>query len=270
TLSSTDPNGYNMAESIESDSWDTWNSDRDQALSSEAAAQTNAPSDLAQGQSDNPAWSDLDASGQWYNVPGQGYVWSPYDASYAGFDPYGNGNWVWTPGFGYTWASAYSWGYLPYQCGAWNYFNGFGWGWAPGGGGCSPWWTTGFYGGPVFGVLPVWYHPLHRPIGPRAPIPHRPIPMIVVNRHPHVFAGGLPTRDRNTPVTINGQTVASMRPMPGRTPYGHAVYGHAVFGGGRTVYGQSGPRPEVPRGPQPGFAPRPGMEPRPGFVPSRP
>jgi hypothetical protein len=251
-LSSTDPNGYNMAESIEPDSWDSWNSDRDQALSSEAAAQTNAPNDLAQGQSANPAWSDLDANGQWYNVPGQGYVWSPYDASNAGFDPYGNGNWVWTPGFGYTWASAYSWGYMPYQCGAWNFYGGFGWGWAPGLGGCSPWWGTGFYGGPVFGILPGWYHPIVRPIGPRGPIvPHRPFPMIAVNRRPQVYAGGLPARDLNTPVRIDGQTVAAMRPMPGRSTYGGAGFA------GRAVYGSPATRPEAAGA-------------RPGFVPSRP
>ncbi len=258
TLSSSDPNGYNLAESIEPDSWDAWNSDRDQALSSEAAAQTNAPNDLAQGQTANPAWSDLDANGQWYDVPGQGYVWSPYDAANAGFDPYGNGDWVWTPGFGYIWASAYPWGYLPYQCGAWNFYAGFGWGWAPGLGGCAPWWTTGFYGGPVFGILPVWYHPIHRPIGPRAPIPHRPMPVIAVNRHPHVFAGGLPARDRNTPVTINGQTVAALRPAPGRSAYVHAAFG------GRISYGQFVPRPEV-AGAGAGFVQR-----RPGFVTARP
>lgn len=252
-LSNTDPNGYNMAESIEPDSWDTWNSDRDQALSSQATAQTGAPSDLAQGQSANPAWSDLDANGQWYNVPGQGYVWSPYDASNAGFDPYGNGNWVWTPGFGYTWASAYPWGYLPYQCGAWNFYGGFGWGWAPGLGGCSPWWTTGFYGGPVFGIVPGWYHPVHRPIGPRTPVPNRPIPMIAVNRRPQVFAGGLPARDLNTPVRIDGQTVAAMRPLPARSAYEGASFA------GRAVYGQ----PTVREG-----APAAGA--RPGFVPSRP
>jgi FecR protein len=252
-LNNTDPNGYNLAESIEPDSWDSWNSDRDQALSSEAAAQTNAPADLSQGQSANPAWSDLDANGQWYNVPGQGYVWSPYDASNAGFDPYGNGNWVWTPGFGYTWASAYPWGYMPYQCGAWNFYNGFGWGWAPGFGGCSPWWSTGFYGGPVFGVLPVWYHPIHRPIGPRVPIPHRPMPMIAVNRRPQVFAGGLPARDLNTPVRIGGQTVAALRPVPGRSTYESSSFM------GRAVYGQPTVRQETPAGGA-----------RPGFVPTRP
>ena len=121
---------YQLAESIEPDSWDAWNSDRDQALTAEAAAQTGASANL--GEPQNPAWNDLDANGNWYDVPGQGYVWSPYEAASAAFDPYGYGNWMWTPGYGYLWISGYPWGYMPFQCGAWNYFDGFGWGWAPG------------------------------------------------------------------------------------------------------------------------------------------
>jgi hypothetical protein len=151
-LNGADPNNYNLAESIEPDSWDSWNSDRDQVLTTEAAAQTGAPANM--GQSENPAWNDLDANGSWYNVPGQGYIWSPYEAANAGFDPYGMGNWMYTPGYGYLWASGYQWGYMPFQCGAWNYYNSFGWGWAPGMGGCNPWWGMGFYGGPNYGYVP--------------------------------------------------------------------------------------------------------------------
>lgn len=225
TLNASDPNGYNLAESIEPDSWDAWNSDRDQALNAEAADQTSAPAAVTGGQqSNNPAWSDLDANGTWYNVPDQGYVWSPYDAADSSFDPYGNGNWIYTPGFGYTWASAYPWGYLPYQCGLWNFYSGFGWGWAPGMGGCMPWWGMGFYGGPFIGFAPGWYHPVHRPIG--GPImPGHPIPMIAVNRRPQVLNVGLPARDRNTPVAINGETVMALRPLPAHSTYERASFG---------------------------------------------
>ncbi len=155
-LNAADPSHFNVAESIEPDSWDAWNSDRDQALTTEAADQTPASASLGKGQ--NPAWNDLDANGNWYQVPGQGYVWSPYDAANAGFDPYGNGNWMYTPGYGYIFASGYPWGYLPFQCGAWNFYDGFGWGWAPGMGGCTPWWGVGFYGGPNIGYAPPRYH----------------------------------------------------------------------------------------------------------------
>jgi hypothetical protein len=157
TLNAADPSQYSVAESIEPNSWDEWNSDRDQALTAEASTQTGAPSNL--GVSENPAWNDLDASGSWYDVPGQGYIWSPYEAASADFDPYGNGEWMYTPAYGYVWASGYSWGYMPYQCGAWNFYNGFGWGWAPGMGGCRPWWGLGFYGGPNIGFAPGGYRP---------------------------------------------------------------------------------------------------------------
>ncbi len=89
TLNSNDPSQYNLADSIEPDSWDAWNSDRDQALTAEAANQTGAPAGI--GASESPAWNDLDANGNWYNVPDQGYVWSPYEAANADFDPYGYG-----------------------------------------------------------------------------------------------------------------------------------------------------------------------------------
>ena len=155
-LNATDPSRYNLAETIEPDSWDAWNSDRDQALNANAAEQTAATNNFVSNDNSNPAWNDLDANGNWYNVPGQGYVWSPYEASDAGWDPYGNGNWMCTPGYGYNFASGYPWGYLPYQCGMWNYYYGFGWGWAPGAGmmpyghgngmgGCNSWLGGGGY-----------------------------------------------------------------------------------------------------------------------------
>ncbi len=220
-LNGANPSGYEAAESIEPDSWDSWNSDRDQALSAEAATQTGASTDL--GESQNPAWNDLDANGNWYDVPGQGYVWSPYDAASAGFDPYGNGNWMYTPGYGYLWVSGYPWGYLPYQCGAWNFYDGFGWGWAPGMGGCQPWWGMGFYGGPNIGFAPFGYRRIPRPIYPHQPIPGKPIPMVAVNRRATFVKSGLPARNVNTPVTIAGNTVQPLRPPPSRPVYDHAA-----------------------------------------------
>ena len=163
-LNGANPSGYEVAESIEPDSWDAWNSDRDQALTTEAAAQTGASTDL--GESQNPAWNDLDANGNWYNVPGQGYVWSPYDAASAGFDPYGNGDWMYTPGYGYLWVSGYPWGYMPYQCGAWNFYDGFGWGWAPGMGGCRPWWGHGILRRPEYRLCARRISPHPAPAAP--------------------------------------------------------------------------------------------------------
>lgn len=225
TLNAADPSQYNVAESIEPNSWDAWNSDRDQALTAEAATQTGAPSNL--GASGNPAWNDLDASGSWYDVPGQGYVWSPYEAADADFDPYGNGEWMYTPSYGYVWASGYSWGYMPYQCGAWNFYNGFGWGWAPGMGGCRTWWRSGFYGGANFGFVPTGYRPIQRPLPPRGPVGpvgpsgHRPVPVIPVNRRTAFASTSFPARNRNAQVTIAGSTVEPLRPLPSRPVYSH-------------------------------------------------
>ncbi|HEY1805270.1 MAG TPA: FecR domain-containing protein [Terracidiphilus sp.] len=252
-LNGASPADYQLAESIEPDSWDAWNSDRDQALTAEAASQTGATANLSEPQ--NPAWNDLDADGNWYDVPGDGYVWSPYEAASAAFDPYGYGNWMWTPGYGYLWVSGYPWGYMPYQCGAWNYYGGFGWGWAPGAGGCTPWWGSGFYGGPNFGHMPPGYRVIPRPILPRRPIGGHPVPLVAVNRKPVVNGPALPVRERNVPVTIGGSTVVALRPRPTRPMPEHAP---AITAGGH--------EPQLGNG-----EPRPGnYEPQPGNRPAEP
>jgi hypothetical protein len=254
TLSADDPANYSLAESIEPDSWDAWNSDRDQALTTEEANRTAATN--SQPDSNNPAWSDLDASGNWYNVPGQGYVWSPYEAQNAGWDPYGCGNWMWTPQFGYIWVSCESWGFLPFQMGMWNYYSGFGWGWAPGVG--MPWWGTGGWGYNI-GNAPLRYHPPDRPNGgparPRGgPVRPRggpiyaggrfqPYPVLAVNR----LHGGptLPhVRDTHSVRTIAGNEVRPLKPLEPRSPYNNSFVGgtgRATMGVNRPVSGV-GPR----------------------------
>jgi hypothetical protein len=236
SLSRADVSGYNLAESIEPDSWDAWNADRDQTLQAEFGAKTGATKSFVD--NNNPAWADLDANGNWYNVPGQGYVWSPYDAGNAGWDPYGNGNWMWTPRFGYMWVSGDPWGYMPFQCGAWNYYNSFGWGWAPGMGMCQPWWGMGG-GGWIsnIGYAPGGYRP-PMPPHPRPGPPHRPIghpisgggklgpyPLVAVNRRPASGSFALPARDRSTPVVIAGHLVQPLRPVSPRPQYDRPATG---------------------------------------------
>jgi ferric-dicitrate binding protein FerR (iron transport regulator) len=254
-LDANSPGNYNLADTIEPDSWDSWNSDRDQALNAESASQTGAQAELGGGDNSNPAWNDLDAYGAWYNVPSQGYVWSPYDAANAGFDPYGVGNWMWMPGFGYTWVSGYPWGYLPFSCGAWNFYGGFGWGWAPGFGGCTPWWGLGFYPGAVIGIAPIGYRPPHRPIMPHPIGPgggrRLPMPMVAVNRRPVVLNAGLPARDRNAAVEIAGRTVTPLRSLPGREMPARAGYERGAGFASQGFVGTSGSGVE---GAGPGFA----------------
>ena len=223
-LNGADPGNYALSEAIEPDSWDAWNSDRDQALTSQEADRTVATNSVPN--SNNPAWSDLDANGNWYNVPGQGYVWSPYEAQNAGWDPYGCGSWVSTPAYGYGWASCEPWGFMPYNSGLWNYYDGFGWGWEPGFGG--PWWGGGGWVSNI-GNAPFRYHPPIRPrSGPVRPgggsVPIRaggryePNPVIAVNRM-HYTAAGPPIRTKGSPVTVAGNTVQPLRPIASRPTY---------------------------------------------------
>src|SRR5579862_1850829 len=67
------PGQYQQVESVVADTWDQWNSDRDQAL---ATLEENATTARAStGNPDDAAWNDLDYYGDWYNVPGYGTGW---------------------------------------------------------------------------------------------------------------------------------------------------------------------------------------------------
>ncbi len=267
-LSASAANPYIVNETIEPDSWDSWNSDRDQVLTSEAATATGATKDYAD--NSNPAWNDLDANGNWYNVPGQGNIWSPYDASDPGWDPYGNGYWMNSPGYGYTWISGNSWGYLPYQCGMWNWYDSFGWGWAPGMSGCNPWWSGGAYFGPNIGRGFGGYRPPMRPMPPRRPFGGRGL--IAVSRRPTPVVGSLPERDRAGVVTIAGHSVMPLHPLGARPGYDHSASGFAnrtvvSNGGGVPLSGQGRTVGPTIGGGRPGYAPAPGARPSNGVVP---
>jgi Family of unknown function (DUF6600)/FecR protein len=241
SLNSRGPQPYQLAETIEPNSWDQWNSDRDQALTAEEADRTAATSSVPN--SNNPAWSDLDANGNWYNVPGTGYVWSPYAAESTGWDPYGCGNWVWMPPYGYVWASCETWGFLPYQMGDWGWYDGIGWGWYPGGG--EPWWYGG--GGWAYNVgnAPRRFLPPVKPHGgPVMPKGYdrigqgggyQPHPVVAFNRLEH-GSSDVALRTRNTPVMIGGNPVAPMKPISPRPFYDHQTRGE----GAQTAQGTGG------------------------------
>ncbi len=161
----TDPrNGrrYLLSDSVSSETWDSWNERLAQAAQDEQTARTAVRDSYAGDQA--YGWADLDANGNWYNVPGEGQVWQPTLAD-AGFDPYGSGAWVYGPG-GYAWASSYAWGWLPYRCGAWSFYQGFGWGWSPASG-CLSFGFGGGYGsdgGSRVHHPPTGWHPPQRPV----------------------------------------------------------------------------------------------------------
>jgi FecR protein len=202
----SDGERYFLSRQIASDSWDSWNEERDQAAADQAASRTAARDDL---EGDHGyGWSDLDANGSWYNVPGQGTVWQPTVAMDANFDPYGYGSWVWYPGAGYVWASGYGWGWTPFRCGNWSYWNSFGWGWMPAGN-CGLGWG---FGGGVYVINIVRPPPVYH--FPSVPVPgHRPVvthPVIVVH----------PGRGPSAPITpisgprlIAGHMVQPLQPV---------------------------------------------------------
>jgi hypothetical protein len=275
---------FTLSESIEPDSWDAWNSDRDQAITTADVGATPATDSMPN--SENPAWGDLNSNGTWYDVPDQGYVWSPYEASDAGWDPYGMGYWMFTPGYGYIWVSGYRWGFMPYQCGAWNWYNSFGWGWAPGG--CNPWWGGGGVGvwGFTVGTFPRWYR---LPVRPGPPKPHNPRqfqsregsrapigirPVIAVNHREAAPVGVLPPREPGHPIQIGTVVAQPLRPAAPR-PLRDPVMGyHRVPAGstnprnGPATLG-SNPRPTAPTNTlRPGYQPAPGATGRPVYAPA--
>jgi hypothetical protein len=188
------PGQSQVVQSVAADTWDQWNSDRDQALATLEENATTARADT--GNPDDAAWNDLDYYGDWYNVPGYGMGWAPSGAS-TDWDPFGQGYWGYYNTIGYTWISGYSWGWWPYHCGAWNWFGGFGWMWFPGS--CG----AGFFGGGWYPYAGVWrcppnYRLPHKPLNvpfrdlpPHGPIRH-PDPLVAVNRGQQ-FADGFRT-----------------------------------------------------------------------------
>ena len=181
---------YQLVQSVAFNSWDQWNSDRDETLAAMDESESEARAGLDE--PDNPAWSDLDANGDWYDVPGYGMGWTPSGVG-SDWDPYGLGAWGYYSGIGYTWISGYSWGWWPYHCGSWSWFNSFGWMWFPSN--CG-WGGVGVGGGwYAYGTIrnvpagyrcprrPRWrHHPGHPIKHPHhGPVLHNP-KLIAVNR----------------------------------------------------------------------------------------
>ena len=75
-----------------------------------------------------PGLYDLDYYGDWQNINGYGYAWSPRVD--AGWSPYETGYWYTDYPYGPTWVSTEPWGYAPYHYGRWA-FVGDRWYWVP-------------------------------------------------------------------------------------------------------------------------------------------
>jgi Family of unknown function (DUF6600)/FecR protein len=72
---------------------------------------------------------ELDRNGQWEQVPGYDWCWTP--SVDAGWVPYNDGRWVYEPYWGWTWVSYEPWGWAPYHYGRWFYYSNR-WCWWPG------------------------------------------------------------------------------------------------------------------------------------------
>ena len=122
TIRGTDDPEYKVTEASSSDDWDEWNRSRDNVIhNSESVRRTNSYYTGAH---------DLDAYGHWANVPGYGWVWSPYEQPVT-WAPYRCGRWVWESFYGWTWVSCEPWGWAPYHYGRWFFYDSA-WYWWPG------------------------------------------------------------------------------------------------------------------------------------------
>ncbi|MFL6332715.1 MAG: DUF6600 domain-containing protein [Pyrinomonadaceae bacterium] len=77
-----------------------------------------------------PGAYDLDSYGDWQDLDGYGYAWSPRVEQ--GWAPYRDGYWMTDAPYGLTWVSNEPWGYAPYHYGRWVSSNDR-WYWVPDG-----------------------------------------------------------------------------------------------------------------------------------------
>ena len=138
---------FQVVAGIQRDEWDTWNEQRDQALTRSDSYRYVNP--------DIPGAEELDGQGTWVNDPAYGQVWAPRVS--PDWAPYREGRWVWEDYYGWTWVSSDPWGWAPYHYGNW-YRGSVGWCWYPGIYSRPVFWRPalvaffGFGGGGGFGV----------------------------------------------------------------------------------------------------------------------
>jgi hypothetical protein len=121
TARGTNAPEYRLAPADSVDDWDTWNTERDRTI---LAAQS--------WEYTNPYYTganDLDQYGDWMEVPGYNWCWTPRVD--VGWVPYADGRWLWELFWGWTWVSSEHWGWAPYHYGRWFWYENR-WVWWPG------------------------------------------------------------------------------------------------------------------------------------------
>lgn len=101
--------------------FDRWSTDRD-AREDRIAPRYVSP--------EMTGYEDLDAYGEWREVPGYGWCWAPAGVA-VGWAPYRYGHWVWVSPWGWTWVEDEPWGFAPFHYGRWAFY-GAAWVWVPG------------------------------------------------------------------------------------------------------------------------------------------
>ncbi len=204
-LDPSDPAQYALDKGADADQLDQWSKERDDALSAYGSGGRGYPYQYGAG--------DLNQYGEYFDAPGYGTVWQPYNVN-LGWDPFMNGYWTYSPIYGYTWVSAYPWGWLPYRYGNWIYINNRGWCWAPGGWGR---WHTG----------PRW---ANAPPGFRAPVPPAG-KTIVISGAPggRVVRPGTPGDHGGSPVRSGGSSAPVAGRLGNHDGDDRGRYNHRIF-----------------------------------------
>jgi hypothetical protein len=140
----TDNPEYKIDPAPGGDEFDKWCFDRDRQIKTAQAWQHTDPQTTGS--------SDLDANGQWEQVPDYGWCWTPQVD--AGWVPYSAGYWGWEPYWGYTWISYEPWGWAPYHYGRWFMYGGR---WA--------WWPARGFGGRMWAPAYVSFFGFGRGVG---------------------------------------------------------------------------------------------------------
>ncbi|HKW75166.1 MAG TPA: DUF6600 domain-containing protein [Terriglobales bacterium] len=213
TLDAMDLARYDLEKDAASDDLDQWSGQRDEALASYASAANT-------GYAQSPyqyGLNDLGYYGNYYDVPGYGYLWQPTGVN-LGWDPFMNGYWSYCPGVGYTWVSAYPWGWMPYRYGRWIFVNGYGWMWQPGN-------WQGWQRTPVLVNRPPGFHPTAPPANTftrNGPMRASTLPARVPKLNPGVSTAPKQASRFETDPDGRGHRVFSNEDSPGAPPVQHA------------------------------------------------
>jgi hypothetical protein len=175
-----------------------------------------------------PGAYDLDAYGDWQDLNGYGYAWSPRVEQ--GWAPYRDGYWMMDEPYGLTWVSNEPWGYAPYHYGRWVSAADR-WYWVPDAANTQPAYAPALVAFlPATGANQVGWVPL-APGDPYAPAYYD------ANWQPHYYGGNTYAPERVVNMSVPGAlTVVSVEDFGRPFDRGRvARYDPRVFEGTRPV-----------------------------------